>query len=98
MLRLIQIRSIPVASFADENRVGPTEPVAALRIRRRRTHSRPRVSYADIENLECGQEFLMQQINRLPTRADRARATLGGMFYTAVLVLLGIAVFWPHGL
>ena len=52
----------------------------------------------DIANLECGQEFLMQQLNRLPTRADLARAKLGGMFCTAVLVLLGIAVFWPHGL
>ena len=49
-------------------------------------------------NLECGQEFLMQQIDRLPTRADLARATLGGMFCAAVLMLLGIAVFWPHGL
>jgi len=37
----------------------------------------------DIANLECGQEFLMQQINRLPTRAALARATLGGMFCTA---------------
>jgi hypothetical protein len=52
----------------------------------------------DIANLEGGQEFLMQLINRLPTRADLARATLGGTFCTAVLVLLGIAVFWPHGL
>ena len=47
-------------------------------------------------NLECGQEFLMQQINRLQTR-DLARTTLGGMFCAAVLMLLGIAVFWPLG-
>ena len=52
----------------------------------------------DIANLEIGQEFLMQLISQMPTRADLARATLGGMFRTAVLVLLGIAVFWPHGL
>ena len=40
----------------------------------------------------------MQLISQVPTRADLARATLGGMFCAAVLMLLGIAVFWPHGL
>ena len=30
----------------------------------------------DIANLECGQEFLMQQINRLPTARDLWRERL----------------------
>ena len=30
----------------------------------------------DIANLECGQEFLMQQINRLPTARDQWRERL----------------------
>ena len=78
--------------FGQHAPVMPVEDTASLALR---TADQLRT---DIANLECSQEFLMQQINRLPTRADLGRATLGGMFCTAVLVLLVIAIFWPHDL
>jgi len=48
----------------------------------------------DIANLEVGQEFLMQQINRLPIARDLWRAaTLIGLI-GAVLGIVGIEAFW----
>jgi hypothetical protein len=47
-------------------------------------------------NLEVGQEFLMQQINRLPTARDLWRAaTLIGLI-GAVLGIVGIEAFWRY--
>jgi len=50
----------------------------------------------DMANLEDGQEFLMQQINRLPTARDLWRAaTLIGLI-GAVLGIVGIEAFWRY--
>jgi hypothetical protein len=48
----------------------------------------------DIANLECGQEFLMQQIARLATRGDVWCAVAMGMLGGSVLTTgLGLAFF-----
>jgi hypothetical protein len=39
---------------------------------------------------------LHARLGRLPTQADLARAALGIIFCIAVLVLLGIELFWRH--
>ena len=50
----------------------------------------------DIANLEAGHEFLMQQINRLPTARDLWRAaTLIGLI-GAVLGIVGIEALWRY--
>ena len=50
----------------------------------------------DMANLEAGQEFLMQQINRLQTARDLWRAaTLIGLV-GAVLGIVGIEAFWRY--
>lgn len=46
----------------------------------------------DIANLESGQEFIMQQINRLPTAADLWRAGLIALL-SAVVGIVGIEAF-----
>ena len=47
-------------------------------------------------NLEVGKEFLMQQLNRLPTARDLWRAaTLVGLI-GAVLGIVGIEEFWRY--
>ena len=47
-------------------------------------------------NLEVGKEFLMQQLNRLPTARDLWRAaTLVGLI-GAVLGIVGIEAFWRY--
>jgi hypothetical protein len=49
----------------------------------------------DMANLEVGQEFLMQQINRLPTVRDLWRAaTLIGLI--GALGIVGIEAFWRY--
>jgi len=49
-----------------------------------------------IANLEIGQEFLMQQINRLPAASDVWRvATLVALVAT-VLGIAGIEAFWRY--
>jgi hypothetical protein len=52
----------------------------------------------DIANLEIGQELLMQQIARLPTRADLARAALGviGVIFVAAGFVIGWIEFFPR--
>jgi len=52
----------------------------------------------DIANLEIGQEFLMQQIARLPTRADLARAAFGviGVIFVAAGLVIGWIEFFPR--
>jgi hypothetical protein len=50
----------------------------------------------DIANLESGQEFLMQQINRLPTARDLWRAAMLIGFVSAVLGIVGIEAFWRY--
>jgi hypothetical protein len=52
----------------------------------------------DFAIIEAELEALHARLTRMPTRADLARAALGIMFCTAVLVLLGIEVFWRHSL
>ena len=50
----------------------------------------------DMAQFEAGQEFLMQQINRLPTARDLWRAaTLIGLI-GAVLGIVGIEAFWRY--
>ena len=50
----------------------------------------------DIVNLESGQEFLMQQISRLPTAQDLWRAaTLIGLIGAAIGIV-GIEAFWHY--
>ena len=50
----------------------------------------------DMAQFEAGQEFLMQQINRLPTARDLWRAaTLIGLV-GAVLGIVGIEAFWRY--
>jgi hypothetical protein len=44
----------------------------------------------DMANLEAGQEFLMQQIDRLPTAQDLWRATTQIGLIGAVLGIVGI--------
>jgi len=50
----------------------------------------------DIANLEVGQEFLMQQINRLPTVRDLWRAATLIAFVSAVLGIVGIEAFYRY--
>jgi len=50
----------------------------------------------DIANLECGQEFLMQQINRLPTARDLWRAITLIALVAAVLGIVGIEALWRY--
>jgi hypothetical protein len=52
----------------------------------------------DIANLEIGQELLMQQIARLPTRADLARAAFGviGVIFAAAGLVIGWIEFFPR--
>jgi hypothetical protein len=50
----------------------------------------------DIANLECGQEFLMQQINRLPTARDLWRAITLIAFVAAVLGIVDIEALWRY--
>jgi hypothetical protein len=50
----------------------------------------------DFANIEITLEFLMQQINRLPTASDLWRAaTLIGLI-GAVLGIVGIEAFWRY--
>jgi hypothetical protein len=50
----------------------------------------------DFANIEIALEFLMQQINRLPTARDLWRAaTLIGLI-GAVLGIVGIEAFWRY--
>jgi hypothetical protein len=50
----------------------------------------------DIDNLECGQQLVMQQITRLPTAADLWRAAMLIAFVAAVLDIVGIEALWHY--
>jgi hypothetical protein len=52
----------------------------------------------DIANLECGQELLMQQMARLPTRSDLARAAFGviGVIFAAAGLVIGWIELFPR--
>jgi hypothetical protein len=50
----------------------------------------------DMANLECGQEFLMRQINRLPTARDLWRVATLIALVAAVLGIVGIEAFWHY--
>jgi hypothetical protein len=50
----------------------------------------------DFAIIETELEALHARLARMPTRADLARAALGIMFCTAVLVIAWFEVFWRH--
>jgi hypothetical protein len=50
----------------------------------------------DFAIIETELEAIHAQLARMPTRSDLARAALGIIFCTAVLVPLGIELFWRH--
>jgi hypothetical protein len=50
----------------------------------------------DFAIIETELEALHARLARLQTQADLARAVLGIIFCIAVLVLLGIELFWRH--
>jgi hypothetical protein len=50
----------------------------------------------DIANLESGQEFIMQQINRLPSARDLWRAATLIALVAAVLGIVGIEALWRY--
>ena len=47
-------------------------------------------------NLECGQQFLIQRINQLPTARDLWRAATPIALVAAVLGIVGIEAFWHY--
>jgi len=48
----------------------------------------------DFALIECNLEVIQKQLARLPTRRDLAKAALGVIFATAVLVILWAEAFW----
>jgi len=69
----------------------PDDPEPYLTLRQA---DRARTDFAIIED---DIEALHARLARMPTKGDLATAALG-IFCTVTLTLLGIAVFWPHGL
>ena len=50
----------------------------------------------DIADLECGQEFIMQRINALPSARDLWRAITLIALVAAVLGIVVIEAFWRY--
>jgi hypothetical protein len=80
----------PSTMFGQHAPVMPDEDTARLALR---TADQLRT---DLANLECVQEFLMQQINRLPTARDLWRVAMLIAFVSAVLGIVGIEAFWHY--
>jgi hypothetical protein len=80
----------PSTIFGQHASVMPDEDTARLALR---TDDQLRTNIA---NLECGQDFLMQQINRLPSARDLWRATPLIALVAAVLGIVGIEALWRY--